>query len=34
VQTLLDNEQDSYRKEKLKERLGKLTGKIANIKVG
>ena len=34
VKALLDQEQDTFRKEKLKSRLGKLTGKIANIKVG
>jgi len=34
VKTLLNQETDSFRKEKLKERLGKLTWRIANIKVG
>lgn len=34
VRTLLKNETDEYRKEKLKIRLGRLTKSIANIKVG
>ena len=34
VKALLKDEKDTFRIEKLKERLGKLTGKIANIKVG
>lgn len=33
VKSMLSNETDPFRIEKLKERLGKLTGKIANIKV-
>lgn len=34
VKTLMEWEKDHYRTEKLKERLSKLTGKAANIKVG
>lgn len=34
VKTLMDWEKDHYRTEKLKERLSKLTGKAAHIKVG
>jgi len=34
VKTLLKGEQDEYKKDKLKIRLGRLTGSIANIKVG
>jgi len=34
VKALLKDEKDTFRIEKLKERLGKLTGSIANIKVG
>ena len=34
VKALLKNEKDEYRKDKLKIRLGRLTGSIANIKVG
>lgn len=34
VKALLKNEQDEYRKEKLKIRLGRLTKSIANIKIG
>lgn len=34
VKALLKEEKDLFNKEKLKERLGKLTGSIANIKVG
>ena len=34
VKALLKNEQDEYRKDKLKIRLGRLTKSIANIKVG
>ena len=34
IETLLENEKDGFRIEKLKERLGKLSGSIANIRVG
>lgn len=34
VKALLKDEEDEYRKDKLKIRLGRLTGSIANIKVG
>jgi chaperonin GroEL len=34
VKALLGAEEDEYRKDKLKQRLGRLTGSIANIKVG
>lgn len=34
IQTLLTREKDDFIKEKLKDRLSKLTGKAANIKVG
>jgi chaperonin GroEL len=34
VKTLLEEEKDLFKKEKLRQRLGRLTGKIANIKVG
>jgi chaperonin GroEL len=34
VKALLKDEKDEYRKDKLKIRLGRLTGSIANIKVG
>jgi chaperonin GroEL len=34
VKALLSEEEDEYRKDKLKIRLGRLTGSIANIKVG
>lgn len=34
IKALLEEEQDLFSKEKLRERLGRLTGKIANIKVG
>lgn len=34
VKALLEEEKDTYKKEKLRQRLGRLTGKIANIKVG
>lgn len=34
VKTLMDSETDNFRMEMLKSRLGKLTGKVANIKVG
>lgn len=34
VKALLEVEKDVFRKEKLRQRMGRLTGKIANIKVG
>ena len=34
VKALMDGEKDSFKIEKLKERLGKLNGKVANIRVG
>jgi len=34
VRSLLESEKDSFKIEKLKERMGKLTGKIASIKIG
>ena len=34
VKALLEKEKDSFKKEKLKDRLGRLTGSVANIKAG